>query len=307
MTDQSVPFSDLDLTAEGLKFATVTFGINLYTDKSFYDCPDAVLESFRLYVEQSSLEPLRHYTTETMREHKPVTKRVLGMLPTWLKPGAPHKHYLALELKSGENFQDAPQFKYEVWCVPASQQANIVSMALPAAWAVEKRDAMLELVLRLADVFPFRSGLAGYSFEVSRYDKKAGEKHAWTRSMRHPGIDIVRIPVDAKAAGGDVIRGVGWLTLIGAEFVTQLGGISKLRSKLSAEIELVETRYGLLIRAGANPAIGDVNREDVLPLYREVYRILAPWIEAAAEQSMAFQLATDYVERTRDWYARFAK
>ncbi len=303
---QPVAFGDLDLSVDGLKLATVTFGLNLYTDRSFYDCTDAVLESLRLFVEQSSLEPLRHYATETMREHKPVTKRALGMLPSWLNPGAKQKHYISLDLKSGENYQDAPDFKYEVFCEPASEQANILSMALPAVWAIQKRDEMLGLVLRLADIFPFRSGIAGYSYEVSRYNKKKSEKHAWTLSMRHPGIDIVRIPVDAKAAGGEALRGVGWLTLVGEQLVKQLGGVRKLRSELSEEIDLVETRHGSIIRAGASPAIGDIDRDETLPLYREVYRVLAPWIEAAAAQSMAFQLATEYVERTRAWYARLS-
>ena len=58
--------------------------------------------------------------------------------------------------------------------------------------------------------------------------------------------------------GGDALRGVGWLTLVGEELVTQMGDVRKLRSELSAEIEVIETRHGSIIRAlfALSPAVG---------------------------------------------------
>jgi hypothetical protein len=307
MTQTSPLPTELELFKEGLKLVSVTFGINIYTDVSFYDCAASVLESLRLFREHAPEEALKYHATETMREHKPVTKRALGMLPTWLKPDAPRKHYISLDLKSGDQYQDAPDYKYEVWAEPASPQANIISMAFPAAWGSERTAAMLELVVALGNTIQFKAGLAGYSLECSRYNKQASERHAWSKSMRHPGLDVVRLPIDARAAQGEAIRGVGWLTLVGSAFLEKLGGTVQVRRRLSAAINLIEVRHGIVIQAGPVPLAGDVNRADTLPLYREVYALLATFIGTAGKQSMAFQLAMDYVERTQAWHARLTQ
>jgi len=288
----------------GLKLVSLTFGVNLYTNQSFYAMPQEILQTFDLFLQRCPAQQLTFYATETMKEHKPVTKRTLGMLGTWLAPDAPRKHYIALELKAAADYQDAPTFKYEVWSADASLQSNIVSMAFPSALARDQSNEMFAFVAQLADAFPFRCGLAGYSFECSRYDKRKSETHAWSTSMRHTGVDIVRIPVDAKAVGSDGVKGVNWLTLIDAGLLREVGGAKVIRQQLSSEIEVVDCKHGVILKAGPAPSLGDVNRGDVLRLYREVYRLLAPRIALAARQSMSFQLAKDYVERTQAWYAR---
>lgn len=298
---------DLDLTKNGLKLVTLTFGINLYTGVSFYSCREAILDALDLFMKRSGPERIRFYATETMRAHKPVTKRVLAMPETWLKPGAPKKDYVAIELKSGEVYQDAPEFKYHLWAVDKSKQAKILSLAFPAAWASEKQTDMLSLVQTLSEEFPFTSGLAGYSFERSPYDDPASETHAWTMSMRHRGIDIVRLPDDAKGPGTDGVKGVGWLTLIGNTMLTELGGLAQLRRRLSKEIDVIESKHGVIVKAGPVPLLGDVNRGDTLPLYRQVYGVVASRIEIAAERSMVFRLGSDRSDKTHDWYRRLSR
>jgi len=302
----------LDLEQDGIKFVTLTFGINLYTNTSFYDCPEAILGALDLFCERCPPNQMRWYATETMRAHKPITTRAQNMPSTWLKPGAPRKTYVALEFKSGEVYQDAPQFKYHIWDNEASKQAKVLSLAFPASWGIERTNDMLDLVKMLCEIFPFRSGLAGFAFERTHYAEEKSETHAWSMSMRHPGIDIVRLPVDAKApnadgedgATGEGIRGVGWLTMVSTDLLAQIGGVSSLRSRLDPQIDLIKTKYGMIIKAGPAPLLGDVNRGEKLLLYRQVYNVLAPLINIAAKRSMAFQLANDYSERTESWYAR---
>jgi len=296
--------SQLDLTQNGIKLVTLTFGINLYTGVSFYDCPEAVLKGLDLFLEQCPREQLRFYSTETMTAHKPVTARALNMPRTWLKPGAPKKDFIALELKSGEAYQDAPQFKYDIWSVAKSKQAKVLSMAFPAAWSLEQPDRLLALVQQLGDVFPFTSGLAGYSLERSPYVKDESETHAWNMSMRHVGIDIVRLPFDAKAPGSDAVKGVGWLTLLGTGLLAELGGEKNLAAKLSKDVELISSTHGVIIKAGPVPRLGDVNRNDSLPLYRSVYKVVAPLIRKAAERSMEFLVPGDSADKTLAWYLR---
>ncbi len=295
---------DLDLKRGELVLARLTFGIDLYTNASFYDHPAAALVPFEQFLDWCPPEEVKFYATETMSVHKPVTNRVLGMLPTWFKPGAPRKKWVALEIKSGDTPQDAPEFKFHIWAVDMSKQANIVSLAVPSVWGVDKPDELLNAVQRLCDVFPFHSGLAGYAIERSHYQKEDAETHAWQMTMRHPGVDIVRIPDDARALGGGTVKGVGWLTLLGQAIVTQLGGVNALSRKLGGDIEVIETKNGVIVKAGPQPEAGDLNRSRVLPLYIQVYEVVAPWIRKAAEQSVSFQLVDNFAERTVSWYSR---
>ncbi|GII05427.1 type VI immunity family protein [Planobispora takensis] len=301
-TDRS-GFDDLDLTRDGLKLVALTFGINLYTGVSFYDCPEAVLGCLDLFLHRCPPENLRFTATENSRVHKPVTERTLGLLNTWLKPGARRKACMALELKSGDRYQDAPQFKYEVWA-GQSTQANLVSLAFPPQWGLDDPDEMLTLVRRLGEIFPFTSGIAGWSLECSRYAEEDSQTHAWNASMRHPGADVVRIPADARAPGSDAIKGVGWLTLVGADLLADLGGLPGLRARLPGVIELIECRHGVIIKAGPRPLLGGPHHDGELSPYRQVYQVLAPWIAVAAERSVSFDLVHRYVERTEDWFTR---
>jgi hypothetical protein len=296
--------TDLELVKDGIRLVALTFGVDLYSNRSLYACPAEVLSTFDAFLRRVPAASLNYYATETMKVHKAVNKRTLGMLETWLKPEAPRKHYIALELKSTASQQAAPDIKYEVWAEEASQDANVVSIALPVREAQESPEEMLAFVKTLADIFPFRCGLAGYAFECSRYAKQASETHAWNVSMRHPGIDIVRLPYDAQAVGPDGVKGANWLTLLGDELVAELGGANALRTRLSSDIDILPCNNGIILKAGSSPSTGDVNRGETLPLYREVYRLLERPIVVAAKRSMSFQLVDDFVERTEAWYQR---
>ncbi|TQF08733.1 DUF3396 domain-containing protein [Myxococcus llanfairpwllgwyngyllgogerychwyrndrobwllllantysiliogogogochensis] len=177
------PPSELELIQDGIRLTSWVFGINLYTSRSFYDGSVGLLSAWDLFQTRCPPERLTFHATETMKAHKPVTKRVLGLLGTWLAPDAPRKNYL-------------------------------------------------------------------------------------TGTME------------------------------------QLGGLKALRSQLPAEVELLEARHGALVKAGPAPMTGDVDHAEMLPLYREVYRLLAPWIAIAADQSMAMRLGGGAIPRTEAWYRR---
>lgn len=302
----------LELFQDNLQLVTLTFGIVLYTDALFSENANAINACYDRFLSLCPESELRFYATENMRRHKPVTKRALAMLPTWLKPGAPPREYFAIELKNGQAYQDAPTFSFKVCggepgsTLRQSGQPNMVKMAFPAQWGSERSGDMLKLVQDLCSFFPFKSGLAGFSFECSRYASEASQSHAWAASMRHPGIDIPRIPEDGRALGQDGLKGVGWLTILGNYFVNLLGGVESIRRGLSNDIEILEVSHGVILRAGAAPALGDVNSADRLPLYREIYRLLASWIGLASERTLAFNLAENYVERTERWFKRLA-
>jgi hypothetical protein len=300
---------ELELVKDGLRLVSATFGVTLYTNEFFQDIPQAVLGCFEKFQEFCPPENLRFYATTNMRAHKPVTKRNLAMLTAKLKPGAPPTDLMDLELKDGKVYQDAPKFKFAV-CAGgpgslrhAAKQPNIVSIAFPPEWGWLRTAEMLALVKALCSFFPFQSGHAGFSLECSRYARTQSETHAWQQSMRHRGSDIVRLPVDAKAVGRDGLKGVGWLTMVGKPLLPRVD-LKELRKAGSNGIEITEVPAGMILQSGPAPAIGDWNRGDRLPLYREVYRAVSPLVDLAADRSMSFNLVADYVAKTKAWYRR---
>jgi hypothetical protein len=302
---------DLELMADGKRLVSLTFTVTLFTNELYSKVPEAVLACYKAFLGLCPAENLKFYLTENMKVEKPVTKRALNMLETWLKPGAPPRPYYALELKDGE-LGWAPKFKFEIWgaeikpgfTVPPND-ANLVSMSFPPEWGWERTADMLQFVRELCDLFPYRSGYAGFSFECSRYDKLQSQKHAWAKSMRHRGIDIFNFSNESLAVQRDGIKGIGWLTILDNGFVKEFGGQKKLREALPDAVELLPVKNGLIIKAGPQPQIGDTNRREFLPEYKAVYKVVKPLAERAIERSPNLLLGPDSKDKTRAWLRRF--
>jgi hypothetical protein len=298
---------------DGARLVTLTAGVTLYTDRVLSEVPGAVLRVYQRYLDECSADVLKFYATENMRRHKPVDRKVLAMLPTWLKPDAGPREYVHIELKDGPQHQDAPTYKLDVYGIEQKSslfgrgRANYVSMAMPAAYARENSERFLGFVLDCAREFPFVSGHAGFTFEVSRYESEESQTYAWARSMRHVGIDIARPWLDAIAVGHDAVKTVSWLTLLSEKLASEVG-LQSHRKRLEARgVELIEAGGGLILKAGDAPALGDVNRNERLPEYQEVYAVLEPLITRAAERSPSFDIEEDYVEKTRQWFRRLSR
>jgi hypothetical protein len=305
--------STLELVAEdGAKLVSLTAGFSLYTDKVFSQIPDQLLAVYTGFLKHCPPQTMRYYATENMRRHKPVTKSVFGMLDTWLAPGSPPREYIHIEIKDGQKYQDAPTHKIDIYGLESKSslfargRSNVVSMAFPAELAREAAGELRNIVVELAATFPYISGQAGFAFEVSRYESEESQTFAWSKSMRHRGIDIARPALDAIAVGHDALKGVGWLTLVSGPLLSKIGGLAKIKRELSKEIVISEVGEGVVLQAGPTPEMGDTNRKDLLPLYQEVYKVLSPLIQIAASRAPSFDIDENYVEKTRQWYERFA-
>lgn len=309
---ESLIEKDLELVKDGLRVVTATFGLTLYTGEIFSSIPKVILECFDRYRSLCPESEMKFYGTENMRRHKPVTKRTLSILPTWLKPGAPPREYIMLEIQNGDAYQEAPTFKFLVFGGEKTsitykvKSANIISMAFPAAWGLTRTEEMFNLMRELCELFPFQSGHAGFSLECSTYEVWSSQGHAWATSMRHHGLDIFRADKIMRAAGRNALVGVNWLTALDNKLVKKVGGQAKLRRKLSSAIDLIDLPGGLIIRAGKKPRIGDTNHNDLVPEYQEVFSALETLIEPAIERYGCLTVWNDASEKTNAWLRRFA-
>ncbi len=301
---------DLDAALDGVCVASPVFTINLFAKEPLSELGPAALAPFERYRELVGDEALRFYATANMSKHKKVTKRSLTMLKTWLKPGAKLDYYAFLSFQDSDDFNHAPRSLFAIAGAEEddgerADDATLVRLSLPMPWGLEEPERMFELAQELWGQLPYRSGQAGFGFEVSRYFVDAAHEYAYGRSMRHPGLDIPDAANDAILTGFESVRGVGWLTMLDDDFVEQLGGVEALREALGDAAEVVEQERGVILKAGAVPQFGDVNRKEDLPEYRAVYAAIEPLFPDFGD-APCLNIGGDFESRNEAWLKRFA-
>lgn len=294
---------------EGVVVVRPTFGITLFSNQPISKFSSGVLAAFARYRKLVGDQALRFYSTSTMRKHAKVTKRALGMLEAWFGPEAPPSEDYGIEYVDAEPSNAAPASRFVIFGVedvPGHERttASIVRLALPLEWGTDRAEEAFALTQELCGLIPFQSGQAGFAFEPSRYFIEAANEFAVPKSMRHPGIDIHnQTGKEGNAVGIDGVRGVGWLTMLGDGLVEKLGGVPELRL-----CTVTKVPGGIIIRAGKAPEVGDVNRKDDLPAYREAYAYVEPLAREVPGRSpwFTFFRSRDAGDRTEAWYRRFA-
>lgn len=297
--------------SEDTRVASACFGITLLADPPVSDFGGGVLKAFARYRELVGDNALKVYATDTMHQHKPVSKRALTLLETWLAPDAPPRDTIAVEYSDATPYFEAPRRRFHITGNgngrPRKHELpSALRIALDPGWGTDRYEDALEFVLQLVEWIPVRSGYAGFALEYSRYSTEEGCEHAWRQSMLHPGFEINNCVTDERLATlKDSIRTVSWLTLLDDAFVDELGGRSELVKKLPVSVKVRNFNGGVLLRGGDRPAIGDVNRNDKLPDYRAIYRAVRPLTDKSVERSQWLDLADNEEERTERWLRRW--
>lgn len=155
-----------------------------------------------------------------------------------------------------------------------------VSFWLPTEYLEEHGPTRVrELALELASHLPYlSSGHAGLSFHCAP-DLAGVLRKVHGLCFRYPGMDIPNQGWLSWNIGSRVL-GPTWLTFLGQPLLGQLGGVSELRSRLRSEGTTVQELEGdrAVITLGPWPEAGDTERGDILPAYRELARVLEPWL-----------------------------
>jgi hypothetical protein len=134
------------------------------------------------------------------------------------------------------------------------------------------------LALELASKLPFNSGHAGLSFQ---YPEGYLDFATPIRQLcvRYPGFDMptmLRLPHEL----GTRIKGVHWINFLGPPVLNELGGIEGLRARLHSPSTTVEPlgNERVVVTLGEWPEAGDLEQGNTLPAYRELARVLEPWL-----------------------------
>ncbi|WPB74760.1 DUF3396 domain-containing protein [Archangium violaceum] len=190
---------------------------------------------------------------------------------------------------------DRPFLKREPGAVSA------LSFWLPTEYLEEHGpERVRALAVELASPLPFCTGNAGLSFN---YDSNPAHMSGDTPKLRfrYPGMDVPDSSWVSLHIGTQV-RGPSWLTFLGQPVLEELGGASGLRARLHHPETTVQELEGdrAVVSLGPWPEAGDTEQGNVLPAYRELARVLEPWLyhepKLHTVQSM---------EDTRRWERRF--
>lgn len=190
------------------------------------------------------------------------------------------------------------------WRTPTKGSVSTLSATLPTEYLEEHGpDRVRKLAMELASVLSFSTGHAGLACEV--YSRRSRALPLLREALfRHPGLDLTQVDIDSNLE--ERVDGVHWLNFLGPPVLDTLGGVKGLRSRLSDPRMHV---LGLndahaLVSLGTWPEMGDLTSGRDLPSYRELARVLEPWLydfEPRYARSW-----TGYTEEDmRRWWRRF--
>ncbi|WP_158620020.1 type VI immunity family protein [Corallococcus sicarius] len=200
---------------------------------------------------------------------------------------------------------DGYAFSYRArlpWRHPEVMALSTLSVTVPVRFLEERGpDTLRELALALAAPLPFSTGHAGLSFAYSRGLWRALPRIK-EELFQHPGWGVPR--AGSTMGQGAQVDGVHWLNFLGPPVLEAMGGPRTLRSRLNSPdttvLELTEGRA--LVTLGFAPLPGDLKAGQSLPAYRELAKVLEPWMLKFS----AFHTWDGFTEEeARRWWRRF--
>lgn len=103
------------------------------------------------------------------------------------------------------------------------------------------------------------------------------------------------------------VDGVHWLNFLGQPVLGELGGAAGLRTRLHSPTTTVQELEGerAVVTLGPRPEAGDLLLGQRLPEYRELARVLEPWLEPFDPDFLFCTRHADDEAELRRWWRRF--
>ncbi|NOK17440.1 DUF3396 domain-containing protein [Corallococcus carmarthensis] len=154
--------------------------------------------------------------------------------------------------------------------------------------------------LEMAQPLPFSYGHAGLCF--NGYPTASTVRDEAKRlAFRHPAMDVINLDDVARDLGTHV-RAPAWMNFLGPPVLNELGGTDALRSRLHSPGTTVQAigQDRAVVTLGPYPEAGDTEQGQTLPAYRELARVLEPWLYQTSGPE-----DSDLFDSTRRWQRRF--
>ncbi len=148
----------------------------------------------------------------------------------------------------------------------------MLRLTVPTSWPL---DDFVARAKAIASKLRVRWGVAGLGYSAWEPDAWPEVRAAvFAHARRYPGFDVGEYPW-FMAAWHDAIRTVSFLTFVGPSFLARLreGGVEPASDD---RVQVEPLGDGVVIRAGARPEPGDLNRLRVPPSYVRADEIVRP-------------------------------
>lgn len=276
------------------------------TDVTFYlTYFDEALQGFVAAYElvMQELEPhIKWYLAGSMTHPSEFSNRARKAFTNWFSKLATKRESYELTLHSGNDSEEVGPWGFDFLIGPydLKESAGYFRFGLPVEMLLNGGEMFLKLVRKIVNVLPFRSGHAGYGLQFdagSVIFQRDQHIKAWCK--RYVGIDCRDLPATSLYMNKH-IKSVNWLTMLDYDFVEQLGGIEYVRRMLGEDILVEELKHGIIIQAGFQPHLGDVNRGEDMSLYIRVNDLLRPLRTPEQLPFNGFDR-----DETQEWLERF--
>jgi hypothetical protein len=199
------------------------------------------------------------------------------------------------------------------WRTPSPDSVSLLTATLPTEYLQAHGPTRVrELAWEMASQLRFATGHAGLALRLYG-PLRASDEALRAELLRYPGLDLRPAWLDAERMGSRV-DGIHWLNFLGQPVLGQLGGVTALRALLHASEatvhELGEDR--LVVALGEGPEAGDLSSGRSLPTYRELARVLEPWLELlslsetpGATEPQRYTRLRLTQDEARRWWRRF--
>ncbi len=179
---------------------------------------------------------------------------------------------------------------------------NLLWFYLPRQLVADKGiHAIRELILRGASALPFSFAYAQPALAYHPADEFIARR----LTLRFPGYELLD-PTYCRLELDDQVCGVYWLSMLGEALTHKLGGVEALRARVPPEIRVEPLApSGTLVQIGQQPSVGDVNREDSLPLYRALAQVFKPHLYIPRAPYLVGEEGLPDQEGTLRWHLRF--
>ena len=218
----------------------------------------------------------------------------------WIRPGK-QRHFMEDFTEESHFFKSRTKYNYEFaiwltgepnaptgyefsymarvpWRSQSPESVSVVEASVPTEFIEEHGPNRLrELALEMAAQLPFASGHCGLVIEFRRARRRLlGAIRE--ELLRYPGLHVTPLRIEGHA--GTQVDGIHWLNFLGPPVLQALGGTEALRARLQSPETTVRPLDAerAVVSLGAWPEAGDLSRGDTLPAYRELARILEPWL-----------------------------
>ncbi len=244
-----------------------------------------------------------------MNDMEKVDPAALAVLPDWLdNPLSLQSDLFGIHLQAGIDARDPtpPSFDFFYHRLDPDHPRSGFRVVFPVSEAKDP-ELLVELVQDTVSGVHFLYGFCGYALTwnpmfpaITRTFQHWGA----AKLKRHPGLGLGDLLPFVIHAGAGVLT-IGWLSLLGEEYLAKLGGWHAVSHLATDELKVYRLgEDGVILRAGVRPEIGDVNRRDRLPTYKALGRLIEP-LRVDDELIDKINLIVLRGDEKRDWLLRF--